>query len=129
MSKLAEILDHIGKRPGMYFGSAGPGLRSIHLVSAFITGYQHGVMSPDETLPFTHFTRWVAAHYRVKDGAMNGFSLILDHVGGDQRQAFDEFFRLLPKYAKDVSEVGLAGIEAHYNEVMAQMDRMKDASQ
>jgi hypothetical protein len=120
MSQLVEILQHIGKRPEMYFGSA-PEVRSIHFVSAFIAGYQHGLLHPDNSLPFIHFTQWVAARYRVNDGAMGGFNLILDHVGGDDRRAFDEFFRLLPNYIKDMAELGTGGIEARYNEVMTQI--------
>jgi len=49
---------------GMYFGRAGDH-RSLEVVEAFIMGYQFGVEGADNTLPFTHFTRWVAAHYRV----------------------------------------------------------------
>lgn len=60
---------------------------------------------------------------------MGGFTLILEHVGGDEQQAFDEFFRLLPQYAKDVSELGLEGIEDHYNEAMTEIARVKNASQ
>jgi len=104
----------------MYFGGA-PDVRSIHLVSAFVTGYQHGSLQQDDSLPFTHFTRWVAARYRVNDGAKGGFYLILEHVGGDERRAFDEFFRLLPNYVKDMTELGVNGIEARYGEVMAQI--------
>lgn len=105
MSKLSETLSQIQKRPGMWF----VGDRSIHNVSAFITGFQHGQTSPRDTLSFEYFTRWVAAHYRVKDGAMNGFSLILEHVGGDEKLAFDEFFRLLPLYERDMAEFGGEG--------------------
>jgi hypothetical protein len=114
MGKLEETLKQIEKKPGMYLG----GRRSLRLVEAFITGYQCGSELRDDTLPFTHFTRWVAAHYRVNDGAMNGFCLILEHVDGSDQRAFDEFFRLLPEYAKDVAEVGLDGIHARYVEVM-----------
>lgn len=120
MSKLTEVLQHIGARPGMYFGGA-PDVYSIHLVSAFITGYQHGILQHGDSLPFTHFTRWIAARYRVNDGPNNGYYLILEHVGGDGRRAFDEFFRLLPDYVKDMNELGENGIEARYAEVMRQI--------
>ena len=32
-------------------------------------------------------------------------------LGGDGRRAFDEFFRLLPDYVKDMNELGENGIE------------------
>jgi hypothetical protein len=119
MSKLSEILQHIGKRPGMYFGG-GDNRRSIHLLSASIVGYQSALDFPDHSLPFSHFTRWVAAHYRVIDGAKDGFTLILEHAGGDESLAFDEFFRLLPAYARDMAELGPDAVQALYEEVQAQ---------
>ena len=75
----------------------------------------------DNTLPFTHFSRWVAAHYRVLDGAKGGFTLIREHVKEDERLAFDEFFRLLPLYFKDMEELGPDGIHTHYGQVMGEL--------
>jgi len=120
MNKLVQILEHAGKRPGMYFGRGGD-QRSLALVEAFIVGYQLGAEGAEDAVPFTHFTRWVAAHYRVIDGPRGGFSLIREHVGGDERLAFDEFFKLLPLYAKDMAELGPDGIHAHYGQVMNQL--------
>src|SRR5215469_16588408 len=102
---IATILEHMGKRPGMYFGRGGDN-RSLELVEAFVLGYQTALDVPDRSLPFSHFTRWVAAHYRVIDGPRSGFTLIREQVGGDERLAFDEFFRLLPAYARDMTELG-----------------------
>lgn len=107
----------MGKRPGMYF-SRGP---SLEVVEAFLMGYDFGVRDADTTLPFTHFTRWVAAHYRVIDGPRSGFSLIREHVAGDERLAFDECFKLVPLYAKDMAELGPDGVYAHFCEVMKQL--------
>jgi len=120
MNKLAQILEHMGKRPGMYFGRAGDH-RSLEVVEAFIMGYQFGVEGADNTLPFTHFTRWVAAHYRVIDGPKGGFTLIREHVGGEERLAFYEFFRLLPLYAKAMADLGPDGIHARYGQVMSEL--------
>lgn len=108
----------------MYFGGASSAF-SIRLVWAFINGYQSALRDPDNSLPFTHFTRWVAARYRVNAGAMGGIDLILEHVGGGEREAFDEFFRMLPDYIKDMAELGTTGIEAHYNEVMNQIHEQR----
>ena len=104
----------------MYFGGGGD-KRSLSLVAAFVMGYQTALDVPDRSLPFSHFTRWVAAHYRVIDGPKDGFTLIRDHVGDNERLAFDEFFRLLPLYAKDMSELGPEGVHAYYGEVMGQL--------
>jgi hypothetical protein len=120
MKKLAHILEHMGKRPAMYFGRGGD-QRSLDVVAAFITGYRIGVEDADNTLPFSHFTRWVAAHYRVINGGNDGFGLIRQHVGGDECLAFDEFFKLLPLYAKDLADLGPDGIHAHYGQVMSQL--------
>jgi hypothetical protein len=117
MNAFADILTSVGKRPEMWLGRGG----SLELVKAFITGYQHGIQCPDKSVPFTHFTRWVAAEYRVIDGPKDGFTLIREHVGGDERLAFDEFFRLVPAYFRAVAEVGLDGIHARYGEVMSQI--------
>ncbi|HVM48402.1 MAG TPA: hypothetical protein VMU04_10260 [Candidatus Acidoferrum sp.] len=120
MNKLVQILEHMQKRPCMYFGRGGD-QRSLDVVEAFIMGYRFGVEGGDKTLPFTHFTRWIAAHYRVLDGPKGGFTLIREHVGGDERLAFDEFFKLLPLYARDMAELGPDGIHAHYGQVMSQL--------
>ena len=120
---LANILEHMGKRPGMYFGRGGQH-NCLDLVEAFVTGYQTALDVPDRSLPFSHFTRWVAAHYRVIDGPQNGFSLIREHVGGDERLAFEEFFRLLPNYARDMAELGPDAIHARYGDVMSQISEV-----
>jgi len=117
MNELGQILEHMGKRPGMYPGRGG----SLDVVEAFIVGYQFGVEGGDKSLPFTHFTRWVAAHYRVSDGPKNGFTLIREHVHGDESLAFDEFFRLLPLYTKDMAELGPDGIDALYGQIMSEL--------
>ena len=112
---------HIGKKPGMYFSYGDISPRSIAFVSAFITGFQHGQRSPADTLDFGYFTRWVAAHYRVVDGPMSGFSLILERVGGDDALAFDEFFRLLPLFLQDYEQIGPDGIAECYGRVMKEI--------
>jgi hypothetical protein len=120
MNNLVQILEQMGKRSGMYFGRGGD-QRSLDLVEAFIMGYQFGVEGGSKALQFTHFIRWVAAHYRVIDGPRGGFTLIREHVGGDERLAFDEFLKLLPLYVKDMTELGPDGIHAHYGQVMSEL--------
>ena len=105
----------------MYFSHGHISARSISFVSAFITGFQHGQRSPADALDFGYFTRWVAAHYRVVDGPMSGFSLILEKVGGDDALAFDEFFRLLPLFLHDYDQIGPDGIEERYGKVMEEI--------
>jgi hypothetical protein len=122
---------HIEKRPGMWFGIPNSKIdpRSLSLVQAFITGFQHGQNAPNDLLDFKYFTRWVAAHYRVRDGAMSGFCLIMEKVGGDEQLAFDEFFRLLPLYKKDLEEIGPDGIANRYEQVMGEIfvKKMRDS--
>ena len=117
MSKLADTLFHIQKKSGMYFGHSA----SIHEISAFITGFNIGQVSPTDSLSFEYFTRWVAGHYRVADGPKGAFSLILERVGGDEHLTSDEFFRLLPSYVRDMAELGGDGIHAHYGNVMREI--------
>ena len=112
------MLERIEKRPEMYFGTT---TRSLSLIEAFLVGYQFGIEFRDKTLPFSHFTRWVAATYKVPGGAKNGFSLIREHVGGDESLAFDEFFHLLPAYATDMAEKGPNGIHKWFGEVMGKI--------
>ena len=119
MSELASILGSIEKKSPMLFGHRA----SIHDISAFITGFQHGQRVPPDPLTFEYFTRWVAAHYRVEDGPCGAFTLILEHVGGDEHRAADEFFRLLPLYVRDMTELGGDGIHAHYGKVMMEIQR------
>ena len=119
MSEFADILRSVEKKPGMWFGHRA----SIHEIAAFIAGFQHGQRVPADPLSFEHFTRWVAAHYRVVDGPGGAFTLIMEHVGGDEHRAADEFFRLLPLYARDLSKLGGEGVHAHYGKVMMEISR------
>src|SRR5213592_1253362 len=100
MSQLIEILQHMQKRPGMYFGG-GEDSRSIHLLQAFILGFETGQHSADKTRDFDCFREWVGMRYPALVDGQGGFDLILEHVGGDPKLAFDEFFRLLPAYLSD----------------------------
>lgn len=102
--------------------------RSLQLVTAFITGFQHGQNNPNDSFTFKYFTQWVAAHYRMYDGPRNGFSLIRDKVGGDEQLAFDEFFRLLPLYKKDLADIGPDGIGKRHQEVIDQLVKEKRES-
>jgi hypothetical protein len=121
MSNLADILFQIQKRPAMYFRRGG----SLGEIETFIEGYKHGQRFPQDNGTFGYFTQWVAAHYRVNDGPRNGFYLILEHVGEDEHRAFDEFFRLLPDYLRDLEKIGAEGIAARYAEVMAEIRRQR----
>ncbi len=96
---------------------------SLGEVEGFITGFQHGQHKKSDPHWFDCFTRWVAARYEVSDRARNGFTLIRERVGGDERLAFEEFFRLLPHYIHDMREIGPEGISARYIEAMAKIRR------
>ena len=116
MNDLFTILQHIEKRPGMYFGY-GDRSRSIRILQAFILGFQvsqHGLNTKNV---FDCFTEWVALHYRVLADSMGGFDIILDRVGGDERKAYDEFFTLLPNYIRDRDQVGVDSIRLRFSEV------------
>src|SRR5262245_51955742 len=120
MSPLASCLLSIQQRPQTWLGRADSSSRSLSQVASFITGFQHGQMHPPDSLRFEYFTKWVAAHYRVIDGPMNWFCLIRERVGGDEALAFDEFFRLLPGFIRDMEQLGPDAIHAHYLEVMSE---------
>jgi hypothetical protein len=111
----------------MWFGGNNLSPRSLSLVSTFITGFQHGQEHPRDPLRFEYFTRWVAARYRVNDGAMNGFALILEKVEHDEGLAFDEFFKLLPDFIRDMEQHGPESIHAHYMTVMDEIRKRHDA--
>ena len=112
MSQLIEILQHMQKRPQMYFGG-GEEARSIHLLHAFILGFETARATND----FDCFREWVGVRYRTLVDGQNGFVLILERVGGDPRLAFDEFFRLLPDYVSDRARLGTEGILSSFQEV------------
>lgn len=117
MDKLAEIFFHIQKKPGLYFRHP----RCLRDVQTFLTGFELGRAYSGAALSFGHFTRWVASTYRVRDGAMGGFCLIFEHVGEDEQRAFEEFFRLLPDYIRDLQEIGPDGIHKRYLKVMGEI--------
>jgi hypothetical protein len=82
------------------------------MVRAFIEGYQCGARKNERRHEWREvFTYWVNSHYgNPGPTSANGFTLIKLKVGGDDELAFDEFYRLLPLYEKDIREIGLDGI-------------------
>jgi hypothetical protein len=118
MSQLIEILQHIQKRPQMYFGG-GEEARSIHLLQAFICGFQTAEAAPRGDLEL--FREWVGVHYRTLVDNQNGFVLILERVDGDPRLAFDEFFRLLPVYVAEHQQWGREGILRRFAEIQDEL--------
>jgi hypothetical protein len=115
MDDLIDILKHIEKRPGTYFGERW---HSIHILRAFILGFGTASASPPSSQGnLDCFTEWVAAHYNVLADGMGSFDLILDHVDRDEQKAFDEFFKLLPEYLRDRDEIGRDGILSRFSKV------------
>jgi len=116
MSRLIEILQHIEERPGMYFGD-GDRSRSIRIVKAFIVGFQCAQHTPDSPNDLDCFTEWVATRYHVLAEGRDSYHMILEHFGGDERKAYDEFFRLLPDYLRDRQQLGWDSIVSRFTEV------------
>src|SRR5580765_6319527 len=116
MSTLIETLKHIEKRPGIYFGDPQRA-PSIHIIRAFILGFQTAQLGTDSQNDFDCFTEWVATRYHVLADGMGGFDMITAHVAGDEREAFDEFFRLLPEYARDRQQIGRDAIISRFCKV------------
>jgi hypothetical protein len=139
MDKLFELVKELPKRGGGLMYSPLPGVnghRSLEMVYAFIHGYNSG----DLTIERGHncpgvrrwldvFTPWMLGHYGQPMMTCNGFTRIKLEVGGNDELAFDEFYRLLPLYEKDIKEIGFDGImqrhREHWNELRAQSTRRR----
>lgn len=113
--ELLQILQHIHERPGMYFGDGERG-RSIHMLNAFIMGFEVGRDPAGKNRDLDCFREWVALRYNALTDGQDGFTLILEHVGGDDKLAFDEFFQLLPDYLRDRQELGWDAIQSRFAE-------------
>jgi hypothetical protein len=113
MIGLIDTLQCIEKRPGMYFG----GKRSIRSLQGFVVGFQCAREPRPGEGELEFFSEWVAAHYEVVQGGHGLFSLIDEHVGGDECKGWDEFFRLLPQFLRDKKELGNEGIMARFDAV------------
>lgn len=127
MSQLIETLQHMQKRPGMYFGDPAKS-HSIHVVQAFVLGFQTGQQAADKSNDFDCFREWVAAHYRVLADTRGVFDLILEQAGGDEKKAFDDFFRILPDYVRDRDELGWNGIQTRFGEVQDELRKESGGS-
>jgi hypothetical protein len=119
MSRLIEMLQHIKKMPRAYLPPHDGGRGSIHLLKAFILGFEMGQPTDEKTRDFDCFREWVGIYYQTLVDGQDGFTLILEHVDGDPFLAFDEFFRLLPIYLKDRQQLGFEGIHIRFNEIQA----------
>ena len=120
MSQLIETLQHMQKRPGMYFGDPVKA-HSIRVLEAFILGFQSGQHAADKTNDFDCFREWVAVRYRILADNQGVFDMILERVAGDEESAFDEFFLLLPDYVRDRNEMGWDGIQARFGEIQDEL--------
>lgn len=47
--------------------------------------------------------------------------MILEHEGGDEQKAFDEFFRVLLDFLRDRREIGRDGILSRFSDVQDQL--------
>jgi hypothetical protein len=70
---------------------------------------------------FNCFREWVASQYRVLADGRGGFELILEQVGGDERRAYNEFFRILPDYLRDRQQLGFESIQLKFSEIQEQI--------
>jgi hypothetical protein len=120
MSSLLTILEHIKTRPGTFFGG-GDRARSIHALHAFIIGFECGQRSSGESGDLDFFTEWTATHYHALAEGRGSFDMILEHEGGDEQKAFDEFFRVLPDFIRDRRELGRDGILSRFSDVQDQL--------
>ena len=118
MNALVDLLQAISTRPGMF--CMRDQWHSIHFIHWFMMGYDHGQRHAEDPDLFDSFGFWLAAHYRVRQSHPIG--LILDRTGGDEAAAFDEFFRLLPLYLRDKTELGAAGINERFVTVMREIE-------
>jgi len=137
MDKLFELVKELPRCSGklMYAPLPGEnGHRSLEMVYAFIHGYNSG----DPTIERGHirdgvprwlsvFTTWVLDHYGQPMMTCNGFTRIKLAVGGNDELAFDEFYRLLPLYEKDITEIGFDGIMQRQRELWNEL-RAKSAA-
>lgn len=98
-SDFNELLDAIRARPAMYLGEA-----SLFSLWLFLAGYrcaldQHQL--PDEMGDWADikFLVYVARHTDKKSvGCRSYHTMILPHVGGDEVQALELFWRLLDDF-------------------------------
>jgi len=100
----------------MYFGTPERA-RSIYVIQAFIMGFQSATVGDKSSGDFECFNEWTAIHYHVFAEGRGAFTLIIEHVGGDERLAFDEFFRILPDFLRDRQQLGRDAIISRFCQV------------
>ena len=122
MPTFTDLLHQIGKKPGLYLGSAN---RSITNLDTFITGFQCGQAWNYDTSVLDSFTYWVCHHYQVPDGAMNWSGHLLQRAGGDEAAAFRLFFVHFDEYLKERETIGPEAIKARFISMLEQMRKDK----
>lgn len=122
MNELLTTLQDMHQRWGMYFD--GHRSRSLDIVQAFVMGFgcaQAHLAPTNDRGDLSGFTEWVATHYRVLSDSQGSFDMIRQHVGGDERLGFEEFFRLLPQFAQDRERLGWEGIISQFSQVQDEL--------
>lgn len=123
MQTFTDLLHSIGKKPGLYLGSANS---SITHLKTLITGFQCGQRLHDDTSVLDSFTFWVCHHYGVPDGARDWSGHLLERAGGDEAAAFRLFFQHFDEYLKERETIGAEAIKARFITMLEQMHKDED---
>jgi hypothetical protein len=97
MSGLYEVLAKIKARPGMYIGKP-----YISILRHFLVGYLFArdemqiELSEEETDFYEHFHDWVQRRFKVQTS--NSWANIILLFTRDEKDAFEEFFKLLDEF-------------------------------
>jgi hypothetical protein len=109
MNWLIDTFRLIAKKPAFYFGNRPATLS--HLESFFI-GIQVGTKCGDDLKVFDAFEEWVLWRHGVPKLNGNSFGHILHQAGGDEKKAFNLFFKYLEEYLAEREKIGPMGIRA-----------------
>jgi hypothetical protein len=94
-----DLLDHIRKRPGMYFHHS-----TLGALQNFLTGFSIGRSfsrgGRSEEPPFDNLSTWLGVHHNLRcAGAGGWYGAILDECGEGEK-VFERFFDYLDAYRK-----------------------------
>lgn len=104
-SRFYDMLDLIGKRPGLYIGE-----KSITLMSGWVNGWTSalGDKGFEGTEPvFSEFNDWVALRLGFYESTSGWRRMLLGKHLGNEEAAFDRFFELFNEFKSRQEQVVL----------------------
>lgn len=97
--KASELLDMLFERPALYVGQ-----ESIHLICAYIDGYQHAADGASKDDLYRNFNGWVSERFAITSA--HNWASIISFMGVSERRGYELAKKLWQEYKSAMRDPG-----------------------